>query len=129
MSHVLLDDPAALDLPDGPIALDTEFHAEKRYVPSLHLIQVRGTSGPAYLVDPHVPGMLEGVRDALLAHSWIVHAGRIDLELLRIALGAVPEEVLDTQIAAGLVASDYPNSLAYLLGRRLGVGIDKSETL
>ncbi|MEZ4317997.1 MAG: HRDC domain-containing protein [Myxococcota bacterium] len=126
---MLVRRPADLALPDGVLALDTEFHTEKRYVPRLHLIQVRAPTGPAFLIDPHVPGLLEGVAPVLLGRPWIVHAGRVDLELLALALGGVPEVVLDTQIAAGLLSSRYPMSLERLLGEHLGVAIDKSETL
>jgi ribonuclease D len=98
-------------------------------VPRLHLIQVRGTEGPAYLIDPHRPGMLDGVAAQLREHAWIVHAGRIDLQLLDLALGGVPDVVYDTQIAAGLVSTVYPAGLASLLEQRLGLTLDKSETL
>ncbi len=126
---MLLSDPAELELPDGPIAIDTEFHSEKRYVPRLHLVQVRGVEGPAWLIDPHLPGMLDGVAPVLRAHAWILHAGRVDLQLLVRALGGVPEVVHDTQIAAGLVSTVYPAGLASLLESRLGLELDKSETL
>lgn len=129
MTHILVKDPAELVLPPGYLAIDTEFHSEKRYIPRLHLIQVRGEEGPAYLIDPHIPGLLEEVAGPLNSHPWILHAGRVDLLLLQLALGAVPEQVLDTQICAGLIAPTYPDGLARLCADRLDRPLDKGQTL
>lgn len=129
MKFTLLADPAQLELPpDLPIAVDTEFHGENRYIPRLHLIQLRMADGPTWLIDPHVPGMLAGVADAMCSVPWIVHAGQLDLALLVRALGRVPDIILDTQIAAGLLRPDYPAGLARLLDERLDVKVDKTES-
>lgn len=126
---MLLKEPAELELDAGPIAVDTEFHAENRYHPRLHLIQVKSRSGRVHLIDPHDKALVEAVAPGLLSRPWLVHAGRHDLPLLASALGAVPDIVHDTQIAAGLVSTVYPAGLAKLLDQRLGVQLAKAETL
>lgn len=127
----LLDDPRALlELPaDTLLAVDTEFHAERRYTPRLHLVQVRAPDHEPWLIDPENDELWRAVAPKLPLHPWLVHAGSQDLVLLRRALGRLPERVLDTQIAAGLVQTRYPASLQYLLERYLGVTIDKAAAL
>ncbi|MCB9671170.1 MAG: HRDC domain-containing protein [Alphaproteobacteria bacterium] len=126
---MLLTDPDALVVGDGPFAVDTEFHAENCYHPRLHLLQVRAPGAPAQLIDTHDARLMAALADRLVSRPWIVHAGRIDLPLLARALGSVPETVHDTQIAAGLVQTKYPAGLADLLERWCGVHLDKGETL
>ncbi len=121
--------PEDLIVGDGPFAIDTEFHAESRYWPALHLIQVRAPGGPVQLLDPHDPDRLRALAEPLLSRPWIVHAGRLDLPLLQRALGAVPAVVFDTQIAAGLVDVHYPARLGDLLQRWCAVDLAKAETL
>ena len=115
--------------PSSRLAIDTEFHGERRYVPTLHLIQMRTDEGPTWLLDPHDTAVVEAVAPLLRACTWILHAGRHDLVLLNRALGGVPDTVLDTQIAAGLVNPRYPAGLARLLDRELGITLAKAETL
>lgn len=126
---MLLSDPEALQVSEGPFAVDTEFHAENRYHPRLHLLQVRTADGPAQLIDPHDRTLMAAVAPRLLSRPWIVHSGRVDLRILSEALGGVPEVVHDTQIAAGLVQTRYPASLADLLAGWCDVHLAKAETL
>lgn len=126
---MLLSDPEALVVSEGPFAVDTEFHAENRYRPRLHLVQVRTEDGPAQLIDPHDGALMRAVAPRLLSRPWIVHAGRIDLRLLAHALGGVPDVIHDTQIAAGLVTTRYPAGLADLLADWCDVQLAKAETL
>jgi ribonuclease D len=127
----LLDDPRPLAelAPGTRVAIDTEFHAERHYRPRLHLIQVRPEAGPAWLVDPHRPELLSAIATGLRSASWIVHSGTWDLPLLAEALGGVASEVMDTQIAAGLIGPHYPAGLARLCKDQLGTSLDKGETL
>lgn len=114
------------------VAVDTEFHAERRYVPELLLVQVyvpSAAGGTTWIVDPLVEGLLAAIGPDLVRVPWVVHAGHHDLALLHAALGAVPPRVQDTQIAAGLLRSDYPASYATLVKDLLGVPVDKGATL
>jgi ribonuclease D len=111
------------------IAVDTEFHAEHRFVPELYLVQVAVPGAGAFVIDPRVEHVLEDLAPALLRPAWIVHGGQHDLRLLQAALGGLPDVVVDTQVAAGLVSTSYPATYASLVQRYLGRTLDKTETL
>jgi ribonuclease D len=111
------------------LAIDTEFHAERRYRPQLYLVQIHLDGGGSWLIDPLDRGTLEGLAEPLLSRPWILHGGSHDLELLRDVLGGLPERVLDTQIAYGLVDPGFPRPLGTLVASCLGVVLPKGETL
>lgn len=125
------DTPAIRELVERAplVAVDTEFHAERRYLPRLLLVQVAIPDGDTWVIDPLVPGLLEALAEALRATDWIVHGGQQDMRLLHEALGGLPPRVLDTQIGAGLLAADHPAGFASLVARWLGITVDKSATL
>lgn len=108
-----LDTIAAQIRAAGRIALDTEFHAERRHTPKLLLVQI-AVAGDVWIVDPLRPGHVGALAEALLSVPWVVHGGEHDLTLMRIALGGLPERVVDTQIGAGLVSDDFPAPLSRL---------------
>ena len=111
------------------VAIDTEFHAERRYLPALYLVQLRITDGETWLLDPLIEGLIAGVATALRRPTWILHGGRWDMEVLQVALGGLPEHVWDTQIAAALVTIWWPAPYAALVRDYLGQEVDKSATL
>jgi len=111
------------------VAVDTEFHAERRYLPKLYLVQLHLEDGTTWIVDPAQPGHLHALAEPLCATDWIVHGGTQDMRLLLHALGGLPDRVWDTQIAAGLVSEAYPAPYAILLEVYLGVEIEKLATL
>lgn len=113
------------------VAIDTEFHAERRFLPELFLVQLKPDieDAPIWIVDPLQTNILAKIADALLAVPWVVHAGEQDLRVLRDAIGRLPELVFDTQIAAGLVASHWPAPYGGLVSRWLGISLEKGETL
>ncbi len=111
------------------VALDTEFHPERRYLPQLYLIQYYTGEGPAWIVDPFVDGLVAAIAPHLLALPWLVHSGTQDLRILRQALGGVPDVAWDTQVAAGLVANHYPASYGALVEQWLNLRLPKGATL
>lgn len=111
------------------LAVDTEFHTEGRWLPALYLVQVHVPGGETWVLDPLMPSSIAAVADALIGTPWVVHAGFQDLRLLKRALGGLPTEVADTQIAAGLAGERYPASLTALAKRWLGVAIDKRDRM
>ena len=133
--HPLLSTPedvarhTASIAPASTVAVDTEFHAEHRYAPRLLLVQVRTEAGDTLLIDPLRAGTLQAAAPALLRSRWIVHSGRQDLRLLASALGGLPEQVLDTQIAAGLREESYPSRYEALVSRHLQIESGPSTTL
>ena len=128
------DDLAALcaDLRGaGRFALDTEFLGERTYVPKLCLIQV-ATSEFTALVDtlavPRLQPFWDLVTDPAL--EKVLHAAREDLRLAYYGGGRVlPQNVFDTQVAAGFVGlPQYPLSYARLAEALVGVKLGKGET-
>lgn len=111
------------------IALDTEFHAERRYLPRLYLVQIHIEGGDTWLVDPLHEHALPSLAEALLATTWVVHGGSQDLRLLLPVLGGLPRRVLDTQLGAALVRPRHPASYAWLQQELAGVELPKRATL
>ena len=111
------------------VAFDTEFVSEYSYRPQLCLIQVATPSGIA-LIDP--------VTIADIAPFWewlvelpgrvIVHAGRAEFEFCLRWTGRAPSDWFDVQLAAGLVATEYPISFRKLVDRFTGRSLGKAET-
>jgi len=111
------------------VAVDTEFHAERRYWPRLYLVQVHVPGEGTWLIDPTREEGLDPVVEPLRTTPWLVHAGRQDIRILNRLLGGVPESILDTQLADGLLHPHYPAAFAHLVDRWLDQSIDKAATL
>jgi ribonuclease D len=110
------------------LAVDTEFHAERRYLPALLLVQLAAPDGRAWVIDPlAVP--LTGLGPALDGKEWITHGGTQDVRLLHAATGALPGRLLDTQLLAGLSGLPWPARLGDLAQAVLGEPIDKGAAL
>ncbi len=129
LSHAELPELREAILASEVVAVDTEFHAENRYLPELFLLQLTTGDERTWIVDPLVPGLVAGLAEALRATPWVVHGGEHDLRILQQALGGVPEVVRDTQIEAGLLDTTFPATFAALVRRWTGVELDKAETL
>lgn len=110
------------------IGFDTEFVGEKSYLPVLCLIQVV-TPNNVYIIDPLKIAdfslflNLISNRDILK----ITHAGENDYRLIYQLFDVLPQNVFDTQIAAGFVGYNYPVSFAGLLQSELKVRLDKGS--
>ena len=112
------------------IALDTEFHAERRFFPRLFLVQVHIQDADTWLIDPTAKeNFLQLLAESLTAVPWVLHSGKSDLILMYRALGKLPETVFDTQIAAGLLDHTYPTSYAKLVSKYLGKTLKQAATL
>ncbi|MGE3836115.1 MAG: ribonuclease D [Acidimicrobiia bacterium] len=108
-------------------AVDTEFHRERSYYPTVALVQIAWRDG-IVLVDPLGVG-LEPLREILEGDGLaVLHAASQDLEVLQRACGAVPRRLLDTQLAAGFLGFNTP-SLASLADRILGTELPKASRL
>ena len=112
----------------GKFSYDSEFIGELTYVPRLCLIQVASPTLIA-LIDPMTDIDLTPFWELLADGSVekVVHAGQQDLEPVIRAIGKAPQNVFDSQIAAGFVRLPYPLSLSKLVyemtGARLGKGL------
>ena len=84
------------------IAVDTEFHREKTYYPSVALVQIAHSKGIS-LVDPLKvePEVFAKLFDSDIL--IVMHAAGQDLEVFQHICGVVPRHLFDTQIAAGFI--------------------------
>ncbi len=106
-------------------ALDTEFHREQSYWPTVALVQIAWDE-QIVLIDPLAVD-LKPLKTLMASDALsVIHAARQDLEILDLACGAIPARLFDTQIAAGFLGMSTP-SLAYLHERELGVALTKES--
>jgi ribonuclease D len=112
------------------IGFDTEFVGEDTYHPSLCLIQV-ATPEQLFLIDPLTTGPLDAFWQLVVdpARVVVVHAGREEVRLCRLATGQTPGNFFDLQLAAGLVGLAYPLGHGTLVNQVLRVQLSKGETL
>jgi ribonuclease D len=108
-------------------AIDTEFHREKTYFPRLALVQLAWPGG-LVLIDPLAVDPKAFARLFASPALAVAHAAQQDLDVLSHAVGAIPEHLFDTQLAAGFVGYGIP-SLASLLQGELGISPAKGDRL
>jgi ribonuclease D len=109
------------------LGVDTEFMREKTYFAQLCLVQI-STSDAIYCVDPLVENGQGKFWEQLLSCSWVVHSARQDIEVIYQTAGAMPREVFDTQIAAGLLGMPAQVGYAGLVKELFDVEMAKSHT-
>ena len=110
------------------VALDTEFHAERRYYPELMLVQFGFEDGSTWVVDPQSVD-LSPLKEPLNSTAVIVHSGQQDFAILWREIEATPTDVFDVQIAAGLLGHGYPTRLGTIVQRCLKRELSKGVTL
>ena len=112
------------------LGFDTEFVGERTYYPILCLIQVATERGN-YLIDPIVLENIDLFLDMVVNPEIvkITHAGENDYRLLFQEFGVLPQNVFDTQIAAGFIGYNYPISFANLLQGELKLFLDKGPAV
>jgi ribonuclease D len=131
----LLETPAQLEEAERSwshspvVGIDTEFVRERTYRADLGLVQV-SDGEKAWLWDPlcfdsHAPIARLLENPAILK---VLHSGSEDLEVMRHALDAVPEPLVDTQIACAMLGQ--PLQLAFQGAAKwlFDVDIDKEHT-
>ena len=108
------------------MAIDTEFIGERRYETLLCLIQVATVEG-FYLIDPLRVTDLKPFLALLESPAIlkITHAGENDYRLLNQNWDLIPQNLFDTQVAAGFVGLGYPISYAKLVEKEMNVVVDK----
>lgn len=114
----------------GLVALDTEFIGEQSYRPKICLAQVAATNLLA-VIDTLAVSNLAPLWDLLTDPqvTIVTHAGRNDFAACYRWTAQAPQNVFDTQIAAGLVGVGYPLSYADLVKAVLSVRLPKIERL
>jgi ribonuclease D len=115
-------------LTDQPeYAVDTEFHRERTYFAQLALVQI-GWPGRVVLIDPTVLDLTPLASVFAGDGLAIMHAARQDLEILERATGAIPTNLVDTQLVAGFLGYTSP-SLASMIDKELGIRLPKADRL
>ena len=111
------------------VALDTEFVRERTFYARLGLVQV-AIGDDTWLVDPLTVGDLSPLGELLRdpAVVKVIHSASGDVDLLVRLLGASPQPLFDTQIAAAVAGLGTGLSLQKLLATVLGVELPKNET-
>jgi ribonuclease D len=133
--ELYVDEPATLDafldeLTDArTIGVDTEFVREKTYYPQLCLTQI-ATPTTIACIDCLAGFNLEALFERLLSREtgWILHSSRQDLEVVHQHAASLPNYLIDTQIAAGLVGFPPQIGLQELVSETLGITLKKDYT-
>ena len=127
-SAAALEDFCAALRTENAIAFDTEFVSEDTFRPQLCLIQVAISDRLAIIdpleiedVSPFWKALTEG------QHITVAHAAREEFLFCWRSMEQRPSQLLDTQIAAGLIGMEYPASYSGLLSKLLGVQLAKGE--
>lgn len=112
------------------ISLDTEFIGERRYQTLLCIIQVASEKG-LFIFDvlklPHIQPLLQIIADSKVL--IITHAGDNDYRLIYELYHITPNNIFDTQIAAGFIGYKFPTSLRKLVEDELNIKLGKSQTV
>src|SRR5580704_4202689 len=100
----------------GRFALDFEFIPEKTFRPVLALIQI-ATARAVYIIDPLLNLSLDQLWQRIADERFekILHAGREDLNIVFQLSNLTPQNIFDTQIAAGFLGFVYPIGYKNLL--------------
>jgi ribonuclease D len=108
-------------------AIDTEFHRERTYYPALALVQL-AWDDELVLVDPLAVDVSVLRRLFESDAQAVFHAAQQDLDVLTHAVGAIPREFFDTQVAGGFLGYGTPSLVAILNGE-LGISPAKGDRL
>ena len=126
-SDVALKDFVSFAVSHQTYYLDTEFHRERTYYPRIALVQIQVGDRLA-VIDPlsaDVSLLTPLLQSSSLA---VLHAAQQDLDVLSHACGAIPEQLFDTQLAAGFLGHSTP-SLSSLLSSYLKTTLPKGDRL
>ena len=110
------------------IGIDTEFVSEDTFYPELCLIQV-ATSDEMAVIDTIAIQDVEPFWEVLTEgdHVTILHAGREELNFMLRAVGKLPKNLFDVQLAAGFCSNEYPSAYGSVVNRFLGHQPAKGE--
>jgi len=111
------------------LAIDTEFIRTDTFYPKPALIQICDGES-SFLIDPLCISDLTLIKPLLENKQTlkIMHSMSEDVELLKKEVGAIPQPVFDTQIAAAFLGMGISLSYQALVFDQLEVRLDKSET-
>jgi ribonuclease D len=111
------------------LGIDTEFVRERTYRANLGLVQI-SDGQTAWLLDPLAVQSFEPLV-RLMKNSEIMkllHSGSEDMEVLLNSIGAIPEPLVDTQIACAMLGQPLQLGYHHALKWLFDVDIDKDQT-
>ncbi|RPI61448.1 MAG: hypothetical protein EHM48_05630 [Planctomycetaceae bacterium] len=113
----------------GSFAFDSEFIGERSYEPQLCLLQT-ATRESVFIVDPLASMDLLPLWELIVSPKVekIVLAGQQDFGPAVQRTNKPPANIMDLQIAAGFIHTDYPLSLVKLIAEFVGVSLGKGLT-
>mgnify|MGYP002631740312 CR=1 FL=1 len=109
------------------LAIDTEFHGERTYIPRLMLLQL-ATEDQIFLIDPLADVDLCALFTAIVQPGGplvVGHALHNDLEIVYLRGGHLLPRVFDTQIGAAFLGFGLQVGLANLVSRVCGERLPK----
>ena len=111
------------------LGIDTEFVRERTYRAELGLVQV-SDGATAWLVDPVKLDSLEPLQ-RLLSNPEIIkilHSGSEDLEVLLNTVGALPDPLVDTQVACAMLGQPLQMGYHTTVQWLFDIEVDKEQT-
>jgi ribonuclease D len=109
------------------IGVDTEFMREKTFFSQLCLVQL-ATRDDIYCVDPLAGNEMSSFWQAIDTCKWVLHSARQDIEVVYQTAKFMPANILDTQIATGLLGYAPQMGYAGLIKELFDVELAKSHT-
>lgn len=111
------------------LGIDTEFVRERTFYSNIGLVQI-SDGHTVWLVDPLVDGATGPLRELLenTSITKIVHAPSEDLDVLLSSMSAVPEPLIDTQLACAMLGQPLQSGYHTAAEWLLDVPIDKDQT-
>ena len=109
------------------LAIDTEFMREKTFFAKLCLLQV-GDSKSIVCIDALANLNLDKFWKLAEKKTWIIHSARQDLEVIFQTTNILPENLFDTQIAAGILGLSPQIGYAKLVENFFQISLKKDQT-
>ena len=111
------------------LGIDTEFVRERTYRAELGLVQI-SDGHTAWLLDPLAVTSLGPLRGMFENPNVLklLHSGSEDLEVLLSEVGALPEPLIDTQVACAMQGQSLQLGYVHAIKWLFDVDIDKDQT-
>jgi len=111
------------------LGIDTEFVRERTYRADLGRVQI-SDGETAWLLDPLAVPSCEPLRAMFenLDTLKLLHSGSEDLEVLLNTIGALPEPLIDTQIACAMQGQSLQLGYHHAIKWLFDIDIDKDQT-
>jgi len=111
------------------LGIDTEFIRERTYRADLGLVQI-SDGQTAWLADPIALNSMEPLSELMKRPETtkIFHSASEDLEVLLNVLGALPDPMVDTQIACAMLGQPLQMGYHHAVKWLFDIDVDKDQT-